>query len=84
MKSDKTYLEWPFFEARHAQLERELDAWAGQHIAQDHEHDVDAACRQLVRQLSLLLSGDVVRHQPLDGLLGPLAALPLDRLYPPL
>ncbi|RFP09603.1 MULTISPECIES: acyl-CoA dehydrogenase family protein [unclassified Duganella] len=49
--SDKTYLEWPFFEPRHAVLERELDAWAAQHIAQHHETDVDAACRRLVRQL---------------------------------
>ncbi|OFA03331.1 acyl-CoA dehydrogenase family protein [Duganella sp. HH101] len=48
---DKTYLEWPFFDARHAVLERELDAWAAQHIAQQHEADVDAACRHLVRQL---------------------------------
>jgi acyl-CoA dehydrogenase len=49
--SDKTYLEWPFFEPRHAALERELDAWATQHIGQQHDADVDAACRQLVRQL---------------------------------
>ncbi|MQA37992.1 acyl-CoA dehydrogenase family protein [Rugamonas aquatica] len=48
---DKTYLEWPFFDPRHAVLERELDAWATQHIAQQHEADVDAACRHLVRQL---------------------------------
>jgi len=49
--SDKTYLEWPFFDKRHVVLERELDAWAAQHIAQHHEADVDAACRQLVRRL---------------------------------
>lgn len=49
--ADKTYLEWPFFDARHATLERELDVWATQHIAQQHEADVDAACRHLVRQL---------------------------------
>ncbi|GJJ04874.1 acyl-CoA dehydrogenase [Duganella rhizosphaerae] len=49
--SDKTYLEWPFFEKRHVVLERELDAWAAQHIAQHHEADVDGACRRLVRQL---------------------------------
>lgn len=59
MKVDKSYLEWPFFEARHAQLERELDAWAAQHIAQEHADDVDTACRQLVRQLG---EGGWLRH----------------------
>ena len=49
--SDKTYLDWPFFEPRHAALERELEAWAAQHISQEHAADVDAACRHLVRQL---------------------------------
>ncbi|HEY0063908.1 MAG TPA: acyl-CoA dehydrogenase family protein [Telluria sp.] len=49
--ADKTYLDWPFFEARHAALEHALDAWAAQHVASQHGHDVDAACRTLVRQL---------------------------------
>jgi len=49
--SDKDYLNWPFLEPRHRRLEQELDSWAAQHIAQDHEHDVDAACRALVTQL---------------------------------
>ncbi len=49
--ADKSYLEWPFLEPRHAQLEASLDAWATQHIAGAHDHDVDAACRTLVRQL---------------------------------
>ena len=51
--ADKTYLEWPFFDARHAALERQLDAWAGQHLSHQggHGDDVDDACRQLVRQL---------------------------------
>jgi acyl-CoA dehydrogenase len=49
--SDKNYLAWPFFEPRHAALEQALDAWAAQHIAHGHGDDVDAACRQLVRQL---------------------------------
>jgi acyl-CoA dehydrogenase len=57
--SDKTYLEWPFFEPRHAALEQALDAWAAQHVSQHHEADVDAACRRLVRQLG---EGGWLRH----------------------
>jgi acyl-CoA dehydrogenase len=49
--SDKNYLAWPFFEARHAALEQALDAWAAQHVSGAHADDVDAACRHLVRQL---------------------------------
>ena len=49
--ADKSYLEWPFFEPRHAQLERELDAWAAQHVRDAHGDDVDAQCRSLVRAL---------------------------------
>jgi acyl-CoA dehydrogenase len=57
--SDKNYLAWPFFEPRHAALEQALDAWAAQHIAHGHGDDVDAACRQLVRQLG---EGGWLRH----------------------
>lgn len=49
--SDKSYLDWPFFEDRHRALARELDAWAAQHVAHIHGPDVDAACKQLVRKL---------------------------------
>ncbi len=54
--ADKSYLDWPFFEPRHAALERELDAWAAQHVrdADGDGHgseDVDAQCRALVRAL---------------------------------
>ena len=47
-----THLEWPFFDERH----RELGAWladgASAMFAGQYAHqDVDAACRQLVRQL---------------------------------
>ena len=62
--SDKTYLEWPFFEPRHAALEQALDAWAMRHIAQQHEADVDAACRHLVR---LLGEGGWLRHAVADA-----------------
>jgi acyl-CoA dehydrogenase len=57
--SDKNYLAWPFFEPRHAALEQALDAWAAEHVAGVHGHDVDAACRQLVRQLG---EGGWLRH----------------------
>lgn len=54
LPADKAYLDWPFFEARHARLERELDAWASEHLDDAHgssRAEVDAACRQLVAQL---------------------------------
>ena len=49
--ADTDYLDWPFLEPRHRDLAHELDAWAARHIPQQHAHDVDAACRALVRQL---------------------------------
>jgi len=49
--SDMRYLDWPFFEPRHAALARELDAWAAEHLSMAHSHDVDAACRALVAAL---------------------------------
>ena len=48
--SDKSYLDWPFFEERHRKLARELDAWAAANLGDPHESDVDAACRTLVAQ----------------------------------
>ncbi|MBK6323835.1 acyl-CoA dehydrogenase family protein [Candidatus Aalborgicola defluviihabitans] len=57
--SDTNYLQWPFFEARHAALARALDAWAVEHIAHEHSADVDAECRALVRQLG---QGGWLRH----------------------
>ena len=57
--SDKRYLEWPFLEERHRTLERELDAWAAEHVADHHGTDVDAICRALVRALG---QGGWLRH----------------------
>ncbi|OGA14656.1 MAG: acyl-CoA dehydrogenase [Betaproteobacteria bacterium RIFCSPLOWO2_02_FULL_65_20] len=48
--SDKSYLDWPFFEDAHRTLERELEVWASKHIT-PHGTDTDAACRTLVRDL---------------------------------
>jgi acyl-CoA dehydrogenase len=45
------HLDWPFFEDRHRALATELDGWAAAHITHQHGSNVDAECRQLVRQL---------------------------------
>jgi acyl-CoA dehydrogenase len=57
--SDIRYLDWPFFEPRHAELQRALDAWADEHIARGAHHDVDAECRALVAALG---RGGWLRH----------------------
>nr|WP_315593319.1 acyl-CoA dehydrogenase family protein [uncultured Cupriavidus sp.] len=49
--SDKSYLDLPFLDDAHRQLERELDAWCQQNLRDIDHHDADAACRALVRQL---------------------------------
>ncbi|MCX7660726.1 MAG: acyl-CoA dehydrogenase family protein [Caldimonas manganoxidans] len=52
-------LDWPFFEPRHRELARGIEAWARVHVPQVHDHDVDAACRALVRALG---QGGWLRH----------------------
>jgi acyl-CoA dehydrogenase len=49
--ADTEYLQWPFFEPRHAGLAQALDAWAREHLDHAHGSDVDQACRTLVAQL---------------------------------
>jgi len=50
--ASRDYLEWPFFEPRHAALAREVDAWAREHLTDTaHAPDVDETCKTLVRQL---------------------------------
>jgi acyl-CoA dehydrogenase len=49
--SSSNYLDWPFFEPRHGELAKALDAWAAANVAHLHGPDVDTACRQLVRSL---------------------------------
>jgi acyl-CoA dehydrogenase len=57
--SDIRYLDWPFFEPRHAELQGALDAWAREHVSQDAHADVDEECRTLVRALG---AGGWLRH----------------------
>lgn len=47
---DQSFLDWPFFEPRHRDLARALDAWAGGRLHVDSA-DVDAECRRLVELL---------------------------------
>ncbi len=47
--SDRSFLNWPFFEDRHRTLAKELDGWC-ESLDIDHS-DTDAACRTLVRSL---------------------------------
>ena len=56
--SDKTFLDWPFFDDRHRALAAALDDWCAAHLPVDH-HDTDAACRHLV---ALLGTGGWLRH----------------------
>jgi acyl-CoA dehydrogenase len=45
------HLDWPFFEQQHREFALALDGWAQQTVRDAHGHDVDAQCRQLVKQL---------------------------------
>jgi acyl-CoA dehydrogenase len=49
--SDRTFLDWPFFDATHRALAAELESWCGAHLAGSHGDDIDAECRALVRKL---------------------------------
>ncbi len=53
------HLDWPFFEPHHRDFAAALDAWAQQNVRDVHGHDVDAQCKQLVRQLG---DGGWLRH----------------------
>jgi acyl-CoA dehydrogenase len=58
--SDKTYLDWPFFDVPQRRLAADLDAWAAANIAHlNHGTDVDALCRDLVARLG---RGGWLRH----------------------
>ena len=49
--SDRTFLDWPFFDESHRRLADELEDWCVAHLSGDHGTDIDAACRDLVRKL---------------------------------
>lgn len=48
--ADKSYLNWPFFDAKHRELSDALESWCEVNLPVDHG-DVDNACRKLVADL---------------------------------
>jgi acyl-CoA dehydrogenase len=48
--SDRTFLDWPFFEDRHRDLAARLETWCAAELPAEHG-DADAACRGLVAAL---------------------------------
>ena len=49
--NDTSWLEWPFFDERHQELARQLEAWCNSTLAHVDHGDTDAACRRLVGEL---------------------------------
>ena len=49
--SDKSFLNWPFFEDRHRELSLAVEDWANTNLKAVDHSDTDAACRQLVTML---------------------------------
>lgn len=48
---DTRYLNWPFFDDSHRQLQAQLEDWAQQNLQHLDTDDVDASCRHLVKTL---------------------------------
>ena len=48
--ADRSFLQWPFFENRHRELQDELEQWCDNNLPVNHA-DVDNACVQLVDKL---------------------------------
>ena len=49
--SDRSFLDWPFFEDQHRDLAVKLDAWANANLNKVEHHDTDATCKKLVSDL---------------------------------
>ncbi len=51
MVSDRSFLDWPFFDDSHRRLAEELESWCARELDDSEPGDVDQACRDLVRKL---------------------------------
>lgn len=49
--ADTSYLNWPFFEDQHRELQTRLENWCKANISGIDHGDIDTACRDLVHQL---------------------------------
>lgn len=61
--SDRTFLNWPFFDDRHRDLAAALDVWARDNLSQIDHTDTDAACRAIV---SALGTAGWLKHAAVD------------------
>jgi acyl-CoA dehydrogenase len=61
--SDRSFLDWPFFEDRHRALAQALEGWASDNLAHVDHGDVDQACRELVAKLG---EGGWLVHSAVD------------------
>ena len=48
---DRSFLSWPFFEARHRELAEDLQQWCADNLTGRYAEDLDDECRALVREL---------------------------------
>ena len=49
--SDRSFLDWPFFDDSHRALADALEAWCAASLADEEPDDTDAGCRDLVARL---------------------------------
>lgn len=48
---DRSFLDWPFFEAQHRQRAGSLEEWAASSLSNVDHHDIDNACHKLVADM---------------------------------
>jgi acyl-CoA dehydrogenase len=57
--TDKTFINWPFFDERHVQLFNSLAQWTIQNISNIDHQDLDGTCKTLVSDLA---AGDWLKY----------------------
>ena len=52
--TDRTFLDWPFFDDRHRTFAADLEAWADrtQAVHLHGDHDLDGDCRTILKALA--------------------------------